>query len=1032
VLYLAESGQRHDRIADRWRQSYPPLSLRTETLTSLVYELHERIEGPSARLPDAIDQRVLEYSLDAIVDERPWLSTQSHAPASLVDAFDRRFARFQNVGLDTPDRVNEEFSGSTLPPRIRDTTVAAYKAYYRQREAVLEPWHVTYSQAFDTVATADIEALAPHVDAIIVSGFFDLGDVEQRLLESLFEAFPTAVLRPTFSPSGTAGVDTATETMRELCDDLDFKVERVDSEHGSSALQRVAESLYRNQPPAERHVPDELEWRELPPPEREVRYVARDIRAKRADATEPLDIGVVVPGLHAYDDYLEDVFDTFDLPYTVETGTALTETFVGSAVSDLIALSETNPRAADLTSLVTNPVVGSFDVDLEAAVVAAERRVDAVRVSAVQPHLPESVSAAVETLLDRLEPLQEENIATAVETLRDELDRLGIANAIDRDGAPIDTGQEQAALEQMRAILDSFDIEPTRAADLSPAAALRRAVEGASLNGHNGGPEHITVLNHRDAKEFAFDDLYIVGLTADHFPSTRQHAAFFEQMVDAHPILDVLDDRVRDRYLFATLLANADSVTLTTPSTDPDSTAVVRSPVLDELNRVTGIEPTTGVDSRIGSREDLQRALSPRDDRQEATDAAGERGEFSVAQTIRTDRGIQCASERAEHGLSQHDGMLDPETVAAVYPEAEREPYSASRIERYVNCGFQFYMEHVLGLEDDDDIERTPDPLEAGTYIHDTFERFYAALQSAPGEGVALREHDRSDLEAHMLAVALDELADADFEYSGLFYERWLEQLFAGLGAPDENPHYGDQRPHGGVERGLFSRFIEREYERDGDALPAWFEAPFGAGLYDEDEDEVEPFDIELPNGNTVEFRGYIDRVDVGVGDGDTTMQLFDYKTGYAPSMTKTTEGTTFQLPLYLLAAEQVLADELDEAATLSATYYQTKPPNRLKEPRGIESKFDTQSELRRFLDDVIPDRLATITTAIEQGRFHTTLLPQREAGCEYCSYQRSCDVRPHQRRDRVDLLDDDAETYVPVRATPRDFEDEFGGEADD
>ncbi len=1030
ILYVSETSNRHDRIQERWRSEYNHLTLRTETLTSLVYDCYEQIEEPSKQLPTETDRRALEFSLDGVVAERPWLSTQPHASARLVDAFDRRFARFQNVGLNTPERVRAEFRDSELPPRIRDTTVNAYEAYYQQREAVSESWHVTYSDAFEAVTQANLAELEPHVDAIIISGFLDPGTVEQLLLESLIETFPTAAILPTFSPSRTDGVDAATAAMRTLYHDLDFTVERIEGAQGKASLQRVAESLYRNQPPERRTVPESLSWRELPTPEREVRYVARDIRSHLADETAPSDIGVVVPGFNAYEEYLADVFDIFDLEYNIETDGGLVDTFVGSAIESLIALSDDQPRASDLTEFVTNPVVDLFEPDGEDAVVAAERRIDSVRARAVQRQLPAELAADVQTLFERVASLQADEFGDAVDTLRSELDRLQIADAVERDGSRIDTAREQAALHQVRELLDSFEQETLHEGELSAAAALRRAVQGASLSGYSSHSEQVTVLDHLDAKEFAFDHLYIVGLTTEYFPSVRRHAAFFEQMVEAHPILEVLDDRLRDRYIFATLLANADAVTLTTPSTDPDSTAVVRSPVLDELSRVTGIEPTTGVDERIGSREDLQRAISPLEERRAALDAAGEREDFTVEQTIRTDRGIQCATERAEPDISPHDGVLDPETVTEVYPEAEREPYSASRVERYVNCGFQFYMEHVLGLDDDGDVERTPDPLEAGTFVHDTFERFYAELQSEPGDGVDLRTHDPTDLEAHMLEVALDELENADFDYSGLFYRRWLEQLFAGLAEPEQNPHYGEPRPHQGDDRGLFARFVEREYERDGDALPAWFEAPFGRGL--RDEDDLEAFEIELPNGDTVEFRGYIDRVDVGVDEEGTQIQLFDYKTGSRPSMTKTTGGTKFQLPLYLLAAEQVLTDDVPDVTTLSATYYQTKPPNKLKEPKGIESKFESHLELRRFLDEVVPERLETLTTAIEHGRFHTTVLPQREAGCDYCAYQRSCDVRPHQRRNRVDVLEDDPKTYTPIRATARDFADEFGGEADD
>ncbi|QSG16331.1 PD-(D/E)XK nuclease family protein [Halapricum desulfuricans] len=1029
ILYLSETANRHDQIQQRWQETYDHLTLRVETLTTFVYDCHEQIVGPSSQIPEELDRRALEHSLDTIIEDRPWMSTQPYASANLVDAFNRRFARFENVGLNNPDRVKSEFQQSELPARIRDTTVDAYEAYYQRREAVSEPWYVTYSHAFETVGDADIADLQPHIDAVVLSGHLQPGSVEQSVIEALIEAFPTAAIVPTFTPSRSDGVDQATEAIREIYANLEFDVEQVTETYGSAALQRVAQSLYRNQPPEDRTVPESLHWRELPTPEREIRYVARDIRTRLADDAGSADIGVVVPGFQAYEGYLADVFDTFDLPYTVDTGNALADTFVGSAVQNLIDLSEDNPRAAALTELVTNPVVTFCEPAEEDIVVTAERRTDSVRVSAVQDQLPSTLAEQVQTLLEQLRTLREDPFETAIETVRTQLEELQIAEAVEAPDSRIDAAQEQAALEHVHAVLGSFEETSSSATDLTPAAALLRAVQGVSLSGYNGLSEQITVLDHLDAREFAFDQLYIVGLTTDHFPSVRRHPAFFEEMVDAHPKLEVLDEQVRDRYTFACLLGNADTVTITTPSTDPNSTAVVRSPVLDELTRVTGIEPTTGVDDRIGSREDLQRAISPLSERRAALDSAGERDDFTTAQTIRADRGITCAAERAEPDLSPHDGLLEPATVADIYPDSDREPYSASRIERYVNCGFQFYMEHILDLEGNDDVERTPDPLETGTFVHDTFERFYKALQSEPGDTVDLREYDQAALESHMLEIALDELEDAAFDYSGLFYQRWLEQLFAGLGDPESNPHHGEPRPHEGVDQGLFSRFVEREYNRDGDALPAWFEPPFGTGLPGED---LDPFAIELPNGEAVEFRGYIDRVDIGVSDEGTQIQLFDYKTGYAPSLTKTTGGTTFQLPIYLLAAEEVLADKMDTVTDIAATYYQTKPPNKLHEPRGIESKFDSESELRRFLDELIPARLETISTAVEHGRFQTTMLSQSEAGCEYCAFQRSCDVRPHQRRDRVDLLDPDPQTYVPIRATDRDFDDEFGGEADD
>ncbi|TKX84547.1 PD-(D/E)XK nuclease family protein, partial [Halorubrum sp. SS5] len=140
------------------------------------------------------------------------------------------------------------------------------------------------------------------------------------------------------------------------------------------------------------------------------------------------------------------------------------------------------------------------------------------------------------------------------------------------------------------------------------------------------------------------------------------------------------------------------------------------------------------------------------------------------------------------------------------------------------------------------------------------------------------------------------------------------------------------------------------------------------------------------------------------------------------PYMTKTTGGTKFQLPIYLLAAAEVVDGDLFEQGSLSATYYQVRPPNDLKVPRGVESKFDSEVELRRFLNDVVPEWLGQIDEAIGNGRFHTTLLSARGANCRYCDYRRACDVRHHRKREFVDEVHKDDAAYVPLRV--RDDED--------
>lgn len=1011
ILYLTRNDARRSSVEDAWADEHRPLRLRAETLDAVVLEWYERLEGPTTRLSGQANRRLAEYALDAVTADDASALADEPASAALADEFSTRFSLFDEAGLTTAADLAAEFEGSPLEDRIATATVDAYRQYRSLQRDQLAEWTRTRGELLRTVADAErpLTDLSPEIDVVVLSGYHEFRPAERALLERLTDAVETIALLP-LQQSGTGGVDAVARDALESYEALGFERERI--AETATPLTAVTDRLYRPDPdPLE--TPAELRWRELPTPEREVRFVARELRSELAAGRDPDDLAVVVPGIEAYAGYVEDAFETFDVPYTLTAATQLNRTYTGSAVHDLLALAERDPRADDLASLLANPLVEFLSTDETRIVTAAARRRETVSLEPILENLENDTARSIRELLEDLRTLRESDLETAIETVRHLLDdRLSIEEAIDDYASESDRRLERRGYALVDEVLESFESLQSTPADRSPLALLSRAFDGIPVRPPqtaSGGS--VEVVGMLDARMRAFEKVFVVGMTAEQFPSTPERPAFFEAMTESHPRLDTADERLLGRYLFATLLSNVEAATITTPDTDTDDSAVVRSPVLDELQRVTGIEPVTGVDDRIGSREDLQRHVADCDDRRAAIDRAGERGDISHEQTTRADRGLRCAGHRRQSDLTPHDAVLEPDTVADVYPASEREPYSASRIERYVECGFKFFAEHVLEIEDPDDVTATPDPLETGSYVHDVLERFYADLQR-DDDGVDLSAYDPDDLERHLLAVALEELEAAEFDYDGLFYERWLTELFAGLGDEEVNPYAGSDLPHDAPERGLFATFLDEERSRRSDARPTWFETPFGDGLPDS---ETGPFDVERPDGSTVSIRGYIDRIDRYSGEDGTRLTLYDYKTGYTPAMTKTTGGTTFQLPIYLLAAGETLDVSLDDA-DLATTYYKVRPPNDVYVPRGLESKFDSGAELRQFLDEVVPGWLGAIDDAIANGRFHTTLLSEQEASCDYCDYRRICDVRHHRKRDRLEEASTDDAAYVPLR----------------
>jgi ATP-dependent helicase/nuclease subunit B len=1022
ILYITRNDARRSTVEDSWTASHEPLRLRAETLDAVVREWYEHLNGPVQPLSGQLNRRLAEYALDRTTAETDGALAGEPASAALADSFSSRFSLFDDAGVGTADALATEFEGSALDDRIATATVDAYRHYQDLHADYVDEWVCTRGQMFNAVATAEqpLSDLSPELDVVVLSGYHEFRPVERRLIERLADELPVIALLP-LHQGGRSGIDAVATDALDVYESLDFETVAVEpADDSGKTFGTITEALYRPAPDTV-PVPDALRWRELPTPEREIRFVARELRTELANGRDPDDIAVVIPGIDAYSGYVEDTFETFDIPHVTTAASQLNRTFAGSVVHDLLNLAEPDPHAEDLTSLLANPLVDVVDSDEASAITAAARRRDTVSVSPLLDDVDDEAEALIQDLLATLKTLRTGDVEDATDTLRQLLvDRFNLEEATDDYASGAEQAVEQRAYDLVDEVLSSFESLTAVNSDLSPLALFTRAFDGVPIRvPQRAAGGHVEVMGMLDARMRSFEKVFLVGLTSEQFPVVPERPAFFEEMTDAHPRFDTADERLRGRYLFATLLANVDELTITTPETGDDESAVVRSAVLDELQRVTGIEPEDGVDERVGSREDLQRHVATTADRREAVSHAGDRGDLSPEQTKRTDRGLHCADNRGQAGLSEHDGVLDPETVAKVYPPSEREPYSASRIERYVECGFKFYADNVLGIEDPDDVEVVPTPLETGSYVHDVLERFYADLQDEAGDSVDLTAFDRDELAAHLREIAVEELRDADFDYDGLFYERWKAELFAGLADGGHTLYESSVKPHDAPEQGLFATFLDNELSRDGAARPHLFEAPFGEGLPDSD---AGPFTVERPDGSTVSIRGYIDRVDVSRDGEQPTLTLYDYKTGRAPYMTKTTGGTKFQLPIYLLAAAEVLDGDLFDQGSLSATYYQVRPPNDLKVPRGVESKFDSETELRRFLNDVVPEWLGKIDEAIANGRFHTTLLSARGANCRYCDYRRACDVRHHRKREFVDEVHEDDTAYVPLRV--RDDED--------
>jgi ATP-dependent helicase/nuclease subunit B len=1065
LLYLGRSDHPERGTRERWREHGPPLTLSVETFDGVVGDCYERdrYAGSGTYVDQPLRDRLVELAVERLDDPSNPLSVPDGTPAAgLCQQVEDLLSLMEFADLHSPESIRERLASEGLD-RQAETVAAVASAFEAAREAVPGADDRTLRAERYRHVVTDGTVLAEHlptVDAVVLGGFTLFSPLERRLVEEITDVWPTVALLPQVTDTDEpVGVDRGAERALRVYRELGFEREHVVSE--PTPADDAVRGLYR---PAGA-VPEvdtgaleaSLSLRQPETIPREVRFVARDIRQRIADGTPAEEIGVVLPDPDTYRDRLTETFEQYGIPATLAIERPFGDTAVGEVVTELATLGGEEPPLEAVTALLANPLVTRLDgtADVGAAREAIARvaeRLASRRLAAAYDHLDDDLAVAVQALVAEATALAEEDVADLPDRVETLLEELGVDDAVEALPKTPRGRTERAALEHLERVLETLALtdrvaDPDRA---DPLARLERALTGETLDA-SGGREtgHVLVCGLDEAAPRAFEHTYVLGLTAGGVPSNPERLAFTRPINEAHEDFEQADIQQGARHDLGLLLAGDASLTLTVPERDLGGDPYVEADLLTELRRVTGLEPEPVEPSELppGTEEDVQRSLAERFAHDGVTDYEPAVAEAAAADALedgrdqRLQRGVACAAARASPALTPYDGQLSPETVATLHGTDDREPYSASRLETYAACGFEYLASRVLDISEPEEIGLEPDARERGGFLHDVLERYYAGLQSRPGEPVAPRD-DRGAREAHLLAIALDCLAERfdDDDAPSAFQRDWLVKVFAGLGDPERNPHYGDDA-FGQPEEGLLVRFLDEEFETVGKttARPSWLEPRVGEPYGDETVLQEEPVEIDTPAG-PVPLAGKIDRIDTVPGTDPTQLVVRDYKIGGTPSESDTLGGLKFQLPLYALLAEGAL----DGVETVGGAYYQVKPPtsvNHQKGQIGSESHatwagrdsadtpllrwrtlaFDSHDAFRSFIDWEVPERLGQLADGIASGRYHPTVLDPGDAGCRYCGYSDTCDVRSHRRRAAIDWIDNNGDAYVPLAARAGD-----------
>lgn len=315
--------------------------------------------------------------------------------------------------------------------------------------------------------------------------------------------------------------------------------------------------------------------------------------------------------------------------------------------------------------------------------------------------------------------------------------------------------------------------------------------------------------------------------------------------------------------------------------------------------------------------------------------------------------GAEVIAARRSSRFTRYDGNL----AGVAVPSPATEVMSATRLERWAECPFAYFAQHLLKVEP---VERPEDririsPLDLGSLFHEVLERFIIEVLAHPNQ-IPQPEEPWSPAQRQRLSQIAESVCT-----------RYQEQGLVGRQLFWQRDH---KRVKADLERFLGADDLHRAAAR---TRPVAAEFSFGMG-----DAALGSVELPLPDGRVVRFRGKADRLDAAE---DGVLEVVDYKTGSPRAYeglseeTPDARGTKLQLPIYAMAAR---LHQSDPEAMVHSHYWFTST----RDSRRI-GYLVTPEVLRRVAATV-----GRMVAGIEAGVFphsppaRDTAFPQP---CPYC-----------------------------------------------
>jgi ATP-dependent helicase/DNAse subunit B len=577
----------------------------------------------------------------------------------------------------------------------------------------------------------------------------------------------------------------------------------------------------------------------------EVELVAAEVLALLRSGTQPGDVAVVYRDPSGYASVVEQVFDAYGIPFSLERRLPLRQTALGRAALALLRCATLDGSETDLLAYLRAP--GKLRNQGLADSLEAKVRQEGARSAAAARELWEE--AHEDWKLDELDRLaRAAKGGDLIGELRAQIERL--FSAPYRRLAHVLSGAEVEDARAFSAAAEALDgLAGLGRRDLGPRRLHDILAELQVGLGERPQPDRVLVATPERIRARRFDAVFVCGLEEGEFPRGRVPEPFLSDddrraiATATGLVLPIREDELdRERHLFYVAASRAErTLFLSTRFSDEEGNPQPSSFFLEDVR-------------------DLFTEIAPR--RRSLSDIVWSTGDAPTE--VEFERALAATGPRALP--APPDGLSDDRLLERFREQAA---FSASALETFADCPVRWLVDRML---DPLALEPDPEQMVRGRYAHEVLEETFTSLREETGSARVTRDN-LADAERLMRAALRDK--------QGLF-----------LLSPSQT------RVRAAVRRLEFDllAYLRHEAQRDGVFEPERFELKFGLG-----EDTLPPVPLE---GEGISVRGVIDRIDTWNGYG----LVRDYKSGRSVyKVADWREKNRLQAALYMIAVRELL-----------------------------------------------------------------------------------------------------------------------------